>query len=324
MPWRRAAPRSPWRRGMLRVVQAAPRLPRTGAAGAAGPGRRSPAGRGHGAGPGCGRLKGAFVAVPAFPGPEVRAGLEGAYCRRAGPGRAGRIPAPPPHAGPPPGPGSPGTGPRTPAPAVPPLPGAALLHGEPGGTGARRDAATSPAAGADGSGLRPLRPSSAPPEPPRCPPRLVGPPPPLCPCRALFSAAWELHASCPALAGAEPPTVPLWDVRLVLVGCTPPGSAPCPPPVGLINHSHGQGEGDTRHRPVPFPPDCPGSTAGPRGTLTFNLHHFGGGQLSCAPLQAGGGGSICPPSQQPLRDGPFQTPTAPQCPSVRLRTGLPR
>lgn len=260
---------------MLRVVQAAPRLPRPGAAGAAEPGRRSPAGRGHGAGPGCGRLKGAFVAVPAFPEPEVRAGLEGAYCRRAGPGRAGCIPTPPSHAGPPPRAGQPRDRAPHSRPRCPTAPGSGFVARGTGGhrgTEGRRDLA-----GCWGGWERP--PSPAPPigtvrAPPRCPPQLVGPPPP-CPCRALLSAAWELRASCPALAGAEPPPVLLQDVGLVLLGCTPQlCPVPPPPTVRLISHSHGQGEGDTRHRPVPFPPDCPGSPAGPWGTLTFNLHHF--------------------------------------------------
>lgn len=116
LSWRGAAAPSSWQRGMLRVVQAVP-PERGGGGGGAGP--AEPGGpRARSRTRGCGRLKEPFVAVPAFPEPEVSAGLEGAYCRRAGPGRAGCIPAPPPHAGSPSGPGCSGTGARTAAPAA--------------------------------------------------------------------------------------------------------------------------------------------------------------------------------------------------------------
>ncbi|KAM4754979.1 desert hedgehog protein isoform 1-T1 [Cyanocitta cristata] len=115
-------------------------------------------GRGHGAGTGCGWLKGPFVAAAAFPGPEVSAGLEGAYCGRAGPGRAERIPAPPPLPFPPPRPPrarAPHSRPRGPA-----LPGAALLNGaEEGRWGTEGRCDLSGCGGGRGQ-LRPLHPTS--------------------------------------------------------------------------------------------------------------------------------------------------------------------
>lgn len=267
-----------------------------GPGGSRGPGRRgrSPGpvrGHGHGAGPGCGWLKEPFVAVPAFPEPEVRAGLEKRLLSpsRAGPGRVHSCPpvaaaTPPPplfQPAPPPPSRLDRSRVRTPhsRPRCPTLPGAALFGGG-GERGAAGCGGMVRPHGLRGGGThtpRPLHPMSVmmmmmvgrgTPGPPGTPHHCSGhwgpapPPHPAAPPGPAPHPAWSvLSPPTPPHPGAAPG-----------FGSGSGSAAPPAPLAGLISHGRGRGEGDTVPVPVPVPVSVPCPFC-PAACTERRLHH---------------------------------------------------
>lgn len=150
------------------------------------------------------------------------------------------------------------------------LPGAALLHGGPRGTGASGGAATPPAAGG-GNGLCPLRCTS-----PRPPQSRVGPP---------SFALWDSDVVPLHRGSCARPAQPWHSAPWCRCGAgsgwlhPPPSSALCPPPrVGLISHPMAVGKVTPSSVPCPFRP-----IARHQRSTSW-----------CVNIQPGGGGSAVP------------------------------